>query len=68
MGKDDQAWEQAARRCRLSREALSMARSMGMNSKKLVKNVPSPETAWKAPVEQWVREMYAKLAQVFGMS
>jgi hypothetical protein len=60
VGKDDQAWEQAARRCRLSREALSMARSMGMNPKKLVKNVPSPKQQWKAPVEQWVREMYAK--------
>lgn len=60
MGKDDQAWKEAARRCRLTREALAMARTMGMNPKKLVKNVPGPKQQWKAPVEQWVRDMYVK--------
>ena len=38
-----------------------MARTMGMNPKeKLVKNVPGPKQQWKAPVEQWVRDMYVK--------
>jgi len=41
-GKNDQAWKEAARRCRLSREALAMARTMGMNPKKLVK-MPGPK-------------------------
>jgi hypothetical protein len=66
MKKDDEAWEEAARRCRLSPEALSMAKSMGMNPKKLVKNVPSPQQRWKAPVEQWVREMYEKQHKSLG--
>jgi hypothetical protein len=33
---------------------------MGMNPKKLVKNVPGPKQQWKAPVEQWMRDMYVK--------
>jgi hypothetical protein len=61
VGKDDQACKEAARPCRLSREALAMARTMGMNPKNLVKNVPGgPKQQWKAPVEQWVRDMYVK--------
>jgi hypothetical protein len=31
---------------------------MGLNPRKLVKNIPSPSQRWKAPVHVWVRELY----------
>jgi hypothetical protein len=61
VGKDDHAWKEAARRCRLSREALAMARSGNEP-----KEVPGPKQQWKAPVEQWVRDMYAKRNKLQG--
>jgi len=33
---------------------------MGLNQRSLIKNIPSPNEQWKAPVKQWIREMYAK--------
>ncbi len=35
-----------------------MARAIGMNPRKLIKNIPSPSQRWKAPVGEWVRELY----------
>jgi hypothetical protein len=35
-----------------------MARDLGLNPRKLVKNRPSPSERWKAPVGEWVRELY----------
>jgi len=58
--KREQLWREAKQRCRLSAEAVRMAREMGLNPLSLMKNIPSPSQRWKAPVEQWVREMYAK--------
>jgi len=37
-----------------------MARELGLNPRKLVKNIPSPSQRWKAPVGEWVRELYRK--------
>ena len=37
-----------------------MAKEMGLNPLSLLKNIPSRQEPWKAPVEDWVREMYAK--------
>ncbi len=37
-----------------------MAREMGLNPRKLIKNIPSPSERWKAPVAEWVRELYRK--------
>lgn len=53
-------WKEAGRRCRLSAEALQMAIQLGLNPRSLIKNIPSPKQQWKAPVEDWVREMFAK--------
>jgi len=58
--KKDELWAEACRRCRLSAEALAMAKEMGLNPLSLLKNVPSRQEPWKAPVEDWVRTMYAK--------
>jgi hypothetical protein len=58
----DAQWREAKKRCRLSGEALAMAKEMGLNPRSLIKNIPSPRQPWKQPVEAWVREMYAKRA------
>ena len=55
-----QLWAEAKRRCRLSDEALRMARELGLNPRSLIKNIPSPKQRWKAPVDEWVRVMYEK--------
>ena len=48
-------WAEAKRRCRMSDEAVLMARELGMSPRTLIKNIPSPRQRWKAPVEEWIR-------------
>lgn len=56
----DRMWVEAARRCRLSPQALALAKEMGLNPQKLIKNIPSRSEPWKAPVEEWVRDLHAR--------
>ena len=58
--KRDDEWAEAKRLCRLSAGDLRMARELGLNPRKLIKNIPSPRQRWKAPVAEWVRELYRK--------
>ena len=58
--KDDIAWAEAKRRCRLSAEEVRMAKELGFKPKSLIKNIPSPSQKWKAPVRYWVRDLYEK--------
>lgn len=51
-------WAEAQRKCRLSGEALRMAKEMGIGPRSLIKNIPNKSQAWKAPVEDWVRDLY----------
>jgi hypothetical protein len=37
-----------------------MAQALGLNPRKLIKNIPSPSQRWKAPVAEWVRALYRK--------
>jgi hypothetical protein len=37
-----------------------MAKELGLNPRTLIKNIPSPKQRWKAPVEDWVREMHRR--------
>ncbi len=37
-----------------------MAKELGLNPRSLIKNIPSPTQRWKAPVEEWVRELYQR--------
>jgi len=55
-----QLWAEAQRRCRLSDEAMQMAKAMGLSPRSLIKNIPSPKEPWKAPVEDWVRTISGK--------
>ena len=56
----EQLWAEAQRRCRLSDDAMRLAKELGLSPRSLIKNIPSPKQQWKAPVEDWVREMYEK--------
>jgi len=56
----DKAWAEAARRCRLSPADVRMAKELGFKPRSLLKNLPSPQQPWKAPVPEWVRELYVK--------
>ena len=56
----DKAWAEAVRRCRLSPAAVRMAKELGFKPRSLLKNQPSPQQPWKAPVAEWVRDLYAK--------
>lgn len=55
-----QLWTEAQRRCRLTDEAVQMAKELGISPRSLIKNIPSPKQQWKAPVEDWVRDIYEK--------
>jgi hypothetical protein len=37
-----------------------MAKEMGLNPQSLIKNIPNKNQLWKAPVEEWVRDIYEK--------
>ena len=54
----DKAWAEAARRCRLSPADVRMAKELGFKPRSLLKN--QSQQPWKAPVAEWVRELYAK--------
>ena len=56
----DKAWAEAAQRCRLSPADVRMAKELGFKPRSLLKNQPSPQQPWKAPVAEWVRDLYAK--------
>jgi hypothetical protein len=58
--KRDAEWAQAKRLCRLSANDVRMAKQLGLRPRSLIKNIPSPHQRWKAPVREWVRELYRK--------
>src|SRR6185437_4919476 len=61
MSRQKQAdWAEARRRCRLNSEEVQMAKDLGFQPGKLIKNIPAPSQAWKAPVNEWVRSLYEK--------
>lgn len=59
-GKPSNEWLEAKRRCGLSDEDVQMAKELGMKPRSLIKNIPSRSQRWKAPVREWIRELYAK--------
>ncbi len=58
--KKEALWVEAKKKCRLNNETILMAKELGLNPKSLIKNIPSPNQQWKAPVHVWIREMYRK--------
>lgn len=41
-------------------EEIRMAKEMGLNPKSLIKNIPNKSEQWKAPVKEWIHDMYDK--------
>lgn len=57
---NEAAWRDAKKLCRLSGRQVDMARSLGMNPKKLPRLRPSPQQRWKLPVGAFIEECYRK--------
>lgn len=60
MAYSKELWAEAKKRCRLNEEDIRMAKEMGLNPKSLIKNIPNKSEPWKAPVKDWIRDMYEK--------
>ena len=62
MGKKNRNpdWADAKARCGLNDDDIRMAKELGMAPHSLIKNIPSPSQQWKAPVKEWVRDLYQK--------
>jgi hypothetical protein len=60
MGKKSQrfTWPEAKKRCRLNRHDIAMAKALGFGPDALIRNIPDPKQKWKAPVKQWIRDLY----------
>jgi hypothetical protein len=56
----DAEWAEAKRRCRLNQEDIRMAKELGFRPRTLIKNVPGKTQQWKAPVKNWIRDLYEK--------
>lgn len=56
--RNSQAWAEAKKRCKLNETDLQMAKELGMTAKSLIKNIPTPNQLWKAPVKVWIRDLY----------
>lgn len=58
MAYKQELWDEAKKKCRLGDEEIRMAKEMGLNPKSLIKNIPTKKEMWKAPVKEWIRDMY----------
>jgi hypothetical protein len=56
--KNQDAWKEAKKHCQLNEADIQMAKQLGMTPKSLMKNIPTPDQKWKAPVKWWVRDLY----------
>lgn len=56
----EQEWIDARKQHRLSHAQVQMARELGLNSKKLGKIDNHGQERWKAPLPQWIEEMYRR--------
>ena len=55
-----QAWADARKRHRLSHAHVQMARELGLNPTKLGKLDNHRQEPWKAPLPQFIEDLYAK--------
>lgn len=52
-------WNEAKKKCKLTDFEIQMAKELGMTPKSLIKNIPAKSQQWKAPVNEWVCELYS---------
>lgn len=60
MSYDPKLWAEAKKKCRLNEEDIQIAKELGINPKSLIKNIPNKSEPWKAPVKDWLHELYEK--------
>ena len=60
MAYKQELWDEAKRKCRLGEEEIRMAKEMGLNPKSLIRNIPNKKEMWKAPLKDWIHDMYEK--------
>ena len=60
MAYKQELWDEEKKKCRLGNEEICMAKEMGLNPKSLIKNIPNKNEMWKAPVKDWIHDMYEK--------
>jgi len=53
-------WAEAKRLCRLNNDDVRMARELGMSPRDAIKNRPNRSEPWKAPVKDWIHDLYEK--------
>jgi hypothetical protein len=58
--KQDDAWAQAKKLCRLNARQVEMAKKLGMNPRKLPSLRPNPQQKWKLPVGAFIEDRYHK--------
>ncbi|MDQ0253519.1 hypothetical protein J2S74_000891 [Evansella vedderi] len=58
--KNTATWAEAKKRCRLNQADIQMAKELGMTPKSLIKNIPTRNEQWKAPVKVWISDLYEK--------
>ena len=51
-------WKEAKKKARLNTQTVQMAKELGLNPKSIIKNIPNKNQQWKAPVHEWIRDMY----------
>ena len=56
----DRLWAEAAKRHRLSPAHVRMARELGMNPKKLGSIDNHKQEPWKAPLPEFIEDLYEK--------
>ena len=56
----EKLWLEAKQRCHLNDEEIRIAKELGLNPVKLIKNIPSKTQPWKLPVKEWLHELYEK--------
>jgi hypothetical protein len=60
LAKTPDPWIEARRRHRLSERHVQMARKLGLNPKKLGKIDNHRQEPWKAPLAEFIEQLYAK--------
>ena len=58
MAYPEQLWLEAKKKCKLNAEDIRIAKEMGLNPRSLIKNIPTKQQQWKAPVHEWLRSMW----------
>lgn len=58
MTYKQELWAEAKKKCRIGDAEIRMAKEMGLNPKSLIKNIPNKKELWKAPVKDWIHDMY----------